>query len=75
MWPGISIVPFMSRGATDRASCGQRGFAATALDSDRLVLEKTRGAHGIDERIPVGSLRSGVEFLHRLVLALAARDA
>jgi acetylornithine deacetylase/succinyl-diaminopimelate desuccinylase-like protein len=27
--------------------------------------------HGIDERVPATSFRTGVEFMHRLVLELA----
>jgi acetylornithine deacetylase/succinyl-diaminopimelate desuccinylase-like protein len=74
LWPGIPIVPFMSRGATDSRFLRARGIPAYGISPFPLTDADARRAHGIDERIPASGLRTGIEFLHRLVLALAARD-
>ena len=71
MWPGVPVVPFMSRGATDARFLRAAGIAAYGLDPVPVSEVDARRAHGIDERIPAASLRTGVEYLHRLVVALA----
>ncbi len=71
--PGVPVIPFLARGATDsrylrtdKRSCyGIHPIAQTEFDSRR--------AHGIDERIPVASIRPGLEFFHKLVLDLTAK--
>jgi acetylornithine deacetylase/succinyl-diaminopimelate desuccinylase-like protein len=73
MWPGIPIIPFMSRGATDSRFLRARGAAAYGIDPTALTEEDARRAHGIDERLPIASLRPAVEFLYRLVVELAAK--
>jgi acetylornithine deacetylase/succinyl-diaminopimelate desuccinylase-like protein len=73
LWPGIPIVPFMSRGATDSRFLRARGIPAYGIGPIPLTEADARRAHGIDERIPAGGLRTGIEFLHKLVLELAAR--
>ncbi len=72
MWPGLPVVPFMSRGATDSRFLRARGIPAYGISPIPVTDADARRAHGIDERIPGGGLRTGVEFLHRLVLELAA---
>jgi acetylornithine deacetylase/succinyl-diaminopimelate desuccinylase-like protein len=71
MWPGVAIVPSMSRGATDSRYLRARGVVSYGLSPIAIGEADARRAHGIDERIPVASLRPAVEFLHRLVDALA----
>jgi acetylornithine deacetylase/succinyl-diaminopimelate desuccinylase-like protein len=73
MWPGTPIVPFMSRGATDSRFLRAAGIAAYGISPIAITEADARRAHGVDERIPTASLRSAVEFLHRLVIELAAR--
>ncbi|HEY2388563.1 MAG TPA: M20/M25/M40 family metallo-hydrolase [Candidatus Binatia bacterium] len=73
MWPGAPIVPFMSRVATDSRFLRDAGIPAYGLSPIPTTEADARRAHGADERIPLASLRTGVEFLHRLVLELAAR--
>lgn len=73
MAPGIPIVPYMSRGATDSRFFRARGVAAYGIGPISVTTEDGRRAHGIDERIPIVSLRRGVEFFYRLVVALAGR--
>lgn len=69
--PGVPIVPFMSRGATDSRFLRAAGIPAYGISPIATSEADARRAHGVDERIPVASLRTGVEFLHRLVLDLA----
>jgi acetylornithine deacetylase/succinyl-diaminopimelate desuccinylase-like protein len=73
MWPGIPIIPFMSRGATDSRFLRARGAAAYGIDPIALTEEDARRAHGIDERIPATALRTAIEFLYRLVVELAGK--
>jgi acetylornithine deacetylase/succinyl-diaminopimelate desuccinylase-like protein len=70
--PGVPIVPFMSRGATDSRFLRAAGIPAYGFSPVATSEADARRAHGVDERIPVASVRAGVEFLHRLVLELAA---
>jgi acetylornithine deacetylase/succinyl-diaminopimelate desuccinylase-like protein len=72
MWPEVPVVPFMSRGATDSRFLRAAGIPAYGLSPIATTEADGRRAHGVDERIPVASLRRGVEFLDRLVLELAA---
>jgi acetylornithine deacetylase/succinyl-diaminopimelate desuccinylase-like protein len=71
MWPGTPIVPFMSRGATDSRFLRAAGIPSYGISPIAMTEVDARRAHGVDERIPEASLRSGMEFLYRLVLALA----
>jgi acetylornithine deacetylase/succinyl-diaminopimelate desuccinylase-like protein len=73
MWPGVAVSPFISRGATDSRYLRAAGIAAYGMDPMPVSESEGRRTHGVDERIPVTSLRTGVEFLHRLVLELAAK--
>jgi acetylornithine deacetylase/succinyl-diaminopimelate desuccinylase-like protein len=72
MWPGAPVIPTRSRGATDSRFLRGAGIPAYGIRPMPSTEEDSRRAHGVDERIPAGSLRQGVEFLHRLVLELAA---
>ncbi len=71
MWPGTPVIPFMSRGATDSRFLRDAGIASYGISPIAITEADARRAHGIDERIPEASLRSGMEFLYRLVVALA----
>ena len=71
MWPGIKIIPFMSRGATDSRFLRAAGIPAYGISPVAIGEEDGRRAHGINERIPAASLEPGVEFLYRLIVELA----
>jgi len=73
MWPSIPVIPILSLGATDSRYLRARGITAYGLNPIALTESDGRRAHGVDERIPVASLRPGIEFMHRLVLELAAQ--
>jgi acetylornithine deacetylase/succinyl-diaminopimelate desuccinylase-like protein len=73
LWPGVPLVPFMSRVATDSRFLRDAGIPSYGLSPLATTEADARRAHGVDERIPLASLRTGAEFLHRLVLEIAAR--
>jgi len=73
MWPGLPIVPFMSRGATDSRFLRAKGIDAYGIDPIGMSEPDASRMHGVDERIPDASLEPGLEFLYRLVLELAAK--
>jgi acetylornithine deacetylase/succinyl-diaminopimelate desuccinylase-like protein len=70
MWPGVPVVPVMSRGASDgrflrRAGLPVYGISGIAEDQDDIR------AHGKDERVGVTALFEGRQFMYLLVKALA----
>ena len=72
MWPGVPVVPVMSRGATDgrvlrRAGMPVYGISGIASDQDDIR------AHGKDERIEAEALFEAREFVFQLVKALAGK--
>ena len=71
MWPGAPVIPAMFGGATDSRYLRAKGIAAYGLNPIAMLKSDSRRAHGIDERIPLASIRPGLEFLHRLVSELA----
>jgi acetylornithine deacetylase/succinyl-diaminopimelate desuccinylase-like protein len=71
LWPGATVIPFMSRGATDSRFLRNHGTVAYGIKPYPMSEEDSRRAHGVDERIPTASVRHGVEYLYRLVVALA----
>ncbi|MBY0274979.1 M20/M25/M40 family metallo-hydrolase, partial [Candidatus Binatia bacterium] len=75
MWPGLPIVPFMSRGATDSRFLRAKGIHSYGINPIGLTDDDENRMHGIDERIPAASLQPGLEFLYRLVLELAAKKS
>jgi acetylornithine deacetylase/succinyl-diaminopimelate desuccinylase-like protein len=71
-WAGIPLVPTMSRGATDSRFLRAHGIPSYGISPIPVSEEDARRAHGIDERIPVASLRVGAEYFHQLLLELAS---
>ncbi|HEX4922801.1 MAG TPA: M20/M25/M40 family metallo-hydrolase [Bdellovibrionales bacterium] len=70
-WPGLPLIPTMSRGATDSRFLRARGIPAYGIIPMPVNEQDARRAHGIDERIPAASIRTGVEYLHHLLQELA----
>jgi len=71
MWPGLSVIPSMSTGATDSRflrNAGIKAYGTSGLFGD---IDDIR-AHGKDERILVKSFYEGQEYLYRLVKALSS---
>ena len=70
--PSIEIIEESKFGATDSKHLRKNGINSYGfLTMTGFEKDATR-AHGIDERIPVSSIRPGLELLHQLVLKLAA---
>ncbi|MDP0397277.1 M20/M25/M40 family metallo-hydrolase [Tsukamurella strandjordii] len=68
IWPGITVVPFMSAGATDAIF-----FTDTPVYGISGILSKPNDTfmHGLNERVPVKSLYDGRAFLYDLTKAYA----
>ena len=71
-WSAAPVVPILSLGTTDSRFLRAHGIPAYGLNPIAVSEADGRRAHGVDERIPIASLRPGLEFFHRLVLELAA---
>jgi acetylornithine deacetylase/succinyl-diaminopimelate desuccinylase-like protein len=74
MWPGVPVVPTMSAGATDSRYFRSAGIPAWGVSGLFHDVDDVR-AHGRDERLAVSSFDEGLEFLGRLVRALAEAPA
>jgi acetylornithine deacetylase/succinyl-diaminopimelate desuccinylase-like protein len=70
MWPGVPVVPVMSTGATDGLYFRQAGIPVYGVSGIFGDIDDSR-AHGRDERLMVQSFLGGLEFLDKLVRALA----
>jgi len=70
-FPGATLVPYMSTGATDSAPLRMRNVQAYGLLPFPLSSEDLMRMHADDERIPLDSFRQGIEFLYRIVNAFA----
>ena len=69
-WPGAPVIPTMVSGATDGAFLRNAGIPTYGHSG--LASEATENrAHGRDERVIARSFDTGVEYLYRLVKALA----
>jgi acetylornithine deacetylase/succinyl-diaminopimelate desuccinylase-like protein len=74
MWPGLPVVPTQSSGATDSRYFRGAGIPAYGISGIFHDIDDVR-AHGRDERLGVKQFYEGLEFLGRLVDALAAAPA
>jgi acetylornithine deacetylase/succinyl-diaminopimelate desuccinylase-like protein len=70
MWPGVTVLPVMSTGATDGLYLRREGIPVYGVSGIFGDVDDNR-AHGQDERIGVRQFYEGQEFLYRLVKALA----
>ena len=70
MWPGVSTVPIMSAGATDGSRLRNAEIPVYGVSGLFVEFGENR-LHGRDERLGVASFFNGLEFLDRLVRALA----
>lgn len=70
MWPGVTVMPTMSTGATDGARMRRAGIP-TYGTSGLFVDRNDMRIHGQDERLLKESLYGGYEFLYRVAKQLA----
>jgi acetylornithine deacetylase/succinyl-diaminopimelate desuccinylase-like protein len=73
LWPGAPVIPIMETGASDSvytmaAGIPTYGICGVAIDHDDVRM------HGKDERVPVTSFYTGVEFYYEFLKKLTARD-
>jgi acetylornithine deacetylase/succinyl-diaminopimelate desuccinylase-like protein len=71
MWPGVTVVPEMSMGATDglfTRNAGVPTYGVSAIFDDPNDVR----AHGRDERVGVKAFHDAAEFWYRLVRALSS---
>ncbi|MGB0034115.1 MAG: M20/M25/M40 family metallo-hydrolase [Candidatus Acidiferrales bacterium] len=66
-FPGTTLVPMMSTGATDAARLRVRNVQAYGLLPFPLDESDALRMHADDERIPLDSFRKGIDFLYRIV--------
>jgi acetylornithine deacetylase/succinyl-diaminopimelate desuccinylase-like protein len=70
-WPGMPVVPNMSIGASDSRYAYAAGMPSFGLQGVALDNNDIR-AHGKDERLPVQSFNTGVQFYYRYLKALTS---
>jgi acetylornithine deacetylase/succinyl-diaminopimelate desuccinylase-like protein len=71
-WPGLTIVPTMSIGASDDVwvnAAGLTSYTVTGISIDR----DDERAHGQDERLRAESFYTGNEFFYQYMKALTAK--
>jgi acetylornithine deacetylase/succinyl-diaminopimelate desuccinylase-like protein len=72
LWPGAPVIPIMETGASDSiytmtAGIPSYGICGVAIDHDDVRM------HGKDERVPVASYYTGVEFYYEFLRKLTTR--
>jgi acetylornithine deacetylase/succinyl-diaminopimelate desuccinylase-like protein len=70
MWPGVSVSPIMSTGASDGRFLRRNGIPVYGVSGMFSDMDDVR-AHGKDERIGVKEFYDGVEFMYLLIKALS----
>ncbi|HAG72161.1 MAG TPA: peptidase M20 [Gammaproteobacteria bacterium] len=71
MWPGVTVIPTMSTGATDGAKMRNAGIPTYGV-SGLFVDRNDMRIHGQDERLLKESLYGGYRFLYRIAQELSA---
>lgn len=70
-WPGMPIVPNMAIGASDSRYTYAGGMPSFGISGVALDNNDVR-AHGKDERLPIESFDTGVQFYYRYLKALTS---
>lgn len=68
-WPGVTLVPTMSTGATDSVHFRQIGIPVYGVSGAFVEFGEHR-AHGRDERLGVNEFYRAVDFMHDLMVSL-----
>jgi acetylornithine deacetylase/succinyl-diaminopimelate desuccinylase-like protein len=76
MFPGVTVLPIMSTGATDMAQLRAKGMQAYGVGPARTVEEINSGygAHGDNERIAEDAFVELVQYMWNVVIEMAAAD-
>jgi acetylornithine deacetylase/succinyl-diaminopimelate desuccinylase-like protein len=70
MWPGVTVIPNMSAGASDSIFTRQAGIPSYGIGGGWDDIHDIR-MHGRDERHEIGDFYSSVEFTYRLMKQLS----
>ncbi len=70
MYPEIPVISAMMNGATDSRFLRNRDVQVYGLSPFAIPEMDTSRSHGADERLPVKSIRPGLEYQYRLVVEL-----
>ena len=70
MWPGVTVVPFMSTGATDSRFMRNAGMAMYGVSGIFFEPSDAR-SHGLDERVEQKRLYDGREFMYQMIKQFA----
>jgi acetylornithine deacetylase/succinyl-diaminopimelate desuccinylase-like protein len=73
VFPGVTVMPYLSTGATDSAQLRLHNVEAYGLLPFPLAEADDLRMHADDERIPLDSFRRGIEFLYSIVNEFVAR--
>ena len=65
VFPGAPVLPMMSTWATDSAELRARGVTCYGLVPFPLTEEEIGRMHADNERLPLASIRPGIEFIYR----------
>ena len=71
-WPGVPIVPDMADGASDGVYTNAVGMPTYAISGIPIETDDVR-AHGKDERVPIDSFFTGVDFFYQFLKTLTSR--
>ena len=76
MYPGVTVLPMMSTGATDMAQVRAKGMQSYGIGPARTVdeINSGHGAHGDNERIAEQAYIGLVKFLWHTVIEIAASN-
>lgn len=69
--PTITVVPYLSTGATDSADLRRAGYKAYGLLPFPLAMPDEERMHGNDERLPLTAFAFGIRFVTGIAEALA----
>jgi acetylornithine deacetylase/succinyl-diaminopimelate desuccinylase-like protein len=72
LWPGVKVIPMMMTGASDSvytmmAGIPSYGICGVAIDRNDVRM------HGRDERVPIESYYTGVEFYYKFLKKLTSK--
>ncbi len=70
MWPGTMVLPVMDPWSSDGSHFRRAGLPVYGLSAVFMEVDDVR-SHGRDERVGVKEFYEGVEFMYRLIQALA----
>jgi acetylornithine deacetylase/succinyl-diaminopimelate desuccinylase-like protein len=71
-WPGVPVIPDMADGASDGVYTNAAGMPTYAVSGIAIETNDIR-AHGKDERVPVESYFTGVDFFYQFLKTLTSQ--